>query len=322
MERRRLQQQKMKQQQRFCISQQDLTDAIARMKQTSNNLSNQQHVKHESLTNISFPSSIEALDNRSVSQIIKDFETRKNLTPYASAQDLLPIINDVISNGKKSNCNHMFIETMKIKDDSNDKDIINNNVCSSISFPINDDNQMVREKIIYQHKFTVDREQEKIVEEIQQTSNDNRHKQDLLLSTTYSYNNHHPIKMSTRCTDIDAAALSLAKQHERRFDELLIKEAQLNHALADLISISNDNQKSTSIPSSPKPLSKSQEHQQVSNDKDNNNNNSISASIDLLNDLLQKFDLDDKDSETKTQENSTKDTTDVKPINMFWYDYL
>ena len=32
MERRRLQQQKMKQQQRFCVSQQDLTQAIARMK--------------------------------------------------------------------------------------------------------------------------------------------------------------------------------------------------------------------------------------------------------------------------------------------------
>ena len=79
----------------------------------------------------------------------------------------------------------MSIRTMKIKGDSNDNDIINNNVCSPISRSINDDNQMVTEEI-HQQQFTGDKEQEKNDEEIHQTLNNDRHKQDLLPSSFYS----------------------------------------------------------------------------------------------------------------------------------------
>jgi hypothetical protein len=313
MERKRLQHQKIKQQQRFCVSQQDLTEAIARMKPTINDFRARRRATHESLTNISLSSSTEILNNRSVSQLIKEFEARANITPYASAQDLLPIFNDVMSNGEESNCSHMSIQTMKIKGNSNDNDNINNNVCSLISRSINDDNQMVTEDI-HQQKLTGDEEQEKNDEEIQQTLNNDCYKQDLLSSSFYSSNNsHHPIEeMLTRSTDIDAAALTLGKRHEIRFNELLFKEAQLNNALADLISISNDTDKSASINSSSTSVTKNQKHRRVSN---GNNNNSISASIDLLNNLLEKFDLHDEGSDNKKQKN---DDSDVKPINMFW----
>jgi hypothetical protein len=319
MERKRLQHQKIKQQQRFCVSQQDLTEAIARMKPTLNDFRTQRRATHESLTNISLSSSTETLNNRSVSQLIREFEARANITPYASAQDLLPIMKDAIPNGEESNCGHMFIRTMKIKGNSNDNDI-NNNVCSPISHSINDDNQMVTEDL-HQQKLTEDKEQEKNDGEIQQTLNNDRHKQDLSPSSFYSRNNnnHHSIQMFTRSTDIDAAALTLGKRHQIRFDELLTKEAQLNNALANLISISNDTDKSASINSSPRLVTNNQEHQRVSNDK---NNNSISDSIDLLNNLLGTFDLRDEDSDNKKQKKNNidqkNDDNHVKPINMFW----
>ena len=100
--------------------------------------------------------------------------------------------------------------------------------------------------------------------------------------------------MLTRSTDIDAAALTLGKRHEIRFNEILTKEAQLNNALADLISLSNDADKSSSINSSPRSLINNSQHRRVSNT--NNNTNSISASIDLLNNLLETFDLHNEDS--------------------------
>lgn len=111
----------------------------------------------------------------------------------------------------------------------------------------------------------------------------------------------------TRCTDIDAAALTLGQRHEIRFDELLLKEAQLNHALADLISVSNDVTKPTSIDSS----STCATNQRELNGKNNTN---LSASIELLNNLLDTFEIHDEDFENKT----TEPKTDIKPINMFW----
>jgi len=331
MERRRLQHQRIKQQQqqRFCVSQQDLTEAIARMKPTINDFRTQRRATYENLTNISPSSSSETLNNRSVSELIKEFETRANITPYASAQDLLPIINDVMSNGAESNCRHMFIRTMKIKGNSNDNDIINNNVCSPISRSINDDNQMVIEEI-HQQEFTGDKEQEKNDEEAQQILDDDRHKQDLSASAFDSStdNHHHSIQMLTRSTDIDAAALNLGTRHDLHFDELLTKEVQLNNALADLISISNDDDKSAPIDSSPRSLTDNQEHQRVSNGKNNNTNRSLSASIELLNNLLETFNLHDEDSDNKKQKkkknnnidqhNQKNDDHHLKPINMFW----
>lgn len=229
MERRRLQHQRMKQQQHFCVSQQDLTEAITRMKSC--------RVTHESLTDI--PS--ETLNSRSVSQLIQEFEAR--------TQDLLPINNDIIANRVEPNCSHMFIQTMKIKGNSNDNDIINNNVCSPISSFINDDNQMVTVDL-HRHHLTDDKEQEKKGEEI--------HKQDLPSSSIYNTenknNNHHqyPTPMLTRCTDIDAAALTFGKRYEIHFDDddLVTKETQFDNALVDLLSISNDGDQSSSINSS------------------------------------------------------------------------
>jgi hypothetical protein len=328
MERRRLQHQKIKQQQRFCVSQQDLTEAIARMKPILNDLHTQRHATNENLTSISSPSFFETLNNRSVTKLIKDFEARTNLTPYASAQDLLPIINDVVSDGAESNCSHMSIRTIKTKGDSNDNDIINNTVCSPISRCINNDNQMVIVEIHQQH-LTGDKEQEKKDEEIHQTLDNDHHKQDLLPSSFYSiennnYHHNHSTQMLTRSTDIDAVAVTLGKRHEVRFDELVAKEAQLNNALADLLSLTNDAVKSPSIHSSPKTMIKNPEHRRISNNK--NNKSSLSASIDLLNNLLETFDLHNEDYDNKQQKknnnidqyNQKNDDYHVKPINMFW----
>jgi hypothetical protein len=301
MERRRLYHQRLKQQQqRFCVSQQDLTEAIARMKPITTDFQAQRRATHDNLTNLS--SSVETLSNPPVSQLIKKFEARANITPYASAQDLLTINNDVISNGAESNCSHMSIRTLKIK--GNDNDIINNNVCSPISSSVNDDNQMVIVEI-HQQQHTEDKEQE-----IHQTLDNDRHKQNLTSSSNSSEkeNNNHSTEMLTRSTDIDAAAASvLGKRHEIRFDELLTKEEQLNNALADLLLISNDIDKPSSINSSPRLLT------HVSNAK-TNNNTSISTSIELLNNLLQTFDHDNEDYDKKKKNEDNY----VKPINMFW----
>ena len=328
MERRRLQHQRMKQQQqqqqqRFCISQQDLTEAITQMKPTIDSFHVRRHVTHKSLINIS--SSMETLDdNRTVSQLINDFEARTR------AQDLLPIINDVISNRVESNCSHMSIRTMKIKGNCNENDIINNDVCSPISHSIiNDDNQIVTVGI-HRHQLTDDKEQEKNDDEvIHQTLDSDSHKQDLpplsiCTIENKNNNNHHqyPIQMLTRSTDIDVAALTLGKRHEVRFHDLITKEAQLNTALADLLSITNDTDKSSSINSSPRSLTVNNEYRSTTGNK----NNSISASIDLLNDLLETLDVDNEDFDNKkpkkdihTYQSSQKnDDNPIKPINMFW----
>lgn len=231
------------------------------------------------------------------------------LKRYASARDLLPIVNDVLSNRAKSNCSHMPVRTMKIKD------IRNDNVCSPISRSINDDNQMVTEEL-HQHKFIGDKREKENdddeggEEEIHQLLDRDRHKHDLSLSSFSRKRNHLTSKM-TRCTDIDAAALTLKQQHEIHFDELLLKEAQLNHALADLISISNDVDKPTSIDSPPTTCGT---NQRVLNGKNNTN---LSASIELLNNLLDTFDIHDEDLKNK-KETKNKSKVDIRPINMFW----
>ncbi|CAF4476751.1 unnamed protein product, partial [Rotaria magnacalcarata] len=53
--------------------------------------------------------------------------------------------------------------------------------------------------------------------------------------------------MVTRNTDNDS---TVSKWHDKIFGEILSKEAQLNNALADLISLSNDADISSSVSSS------------------------------------------------------------------------
>jgi hypothetical protein len=319
MERRRLQHQRMKQQQRFCVSQQDLTEAITRMKPTKTDFHVQRRATHESLTNIPSSCSIQTINSRSVSELIKEFEERANaITHYSCGEDLLPIIKGVISSRVEPNFSHMFIRTMKIKGNINDNDIINNNVCSPIPPSINDDNQMVIVET-HRHQLADDKKQEKKDEQIHQTLDNDRHKLLLPASsiyTTENNNNNHQYltQMLTRSTDIDAAALTLGKRHEIHFNELLTKETQLNNALADLLSISNDADQSSSINSSPRSLTAYNECRQISEAK-NFKDNSISASINLLNNLLETLDFDDEGSDNKKQKN---DDHHVKPINMFW----
>ncbi|CAF3159464.1 unnamed protein product [Rotaria sp. Silwood2] len=323
MERRRLQQQRMKEQQRFCVSQQDLSETIARMKTkrraTYNNLMN---ISSSSSSSSILSCSIDTLTIPSVSQIIQEFETRSISTPYISAQDFIPIDNDVVSNGADFNCfQQMPAQKIKIKVNNND----DNNISSSISCLDND--QTLREKI-HQDQFIGDKEQQTIKkEQIDQALNNDRYKRELPSSSSSSSyysidsNNNNTTQMVTRNTNLNSL---ISKRHDKRFGEILAKEAQLNNALADLISLSNDADISSSISSSSRSLTNISQRRRASSTNDNTN--SISASIALLNNLLETFDLDNEDLKKKDNKknindrNSQKnDNNNIKPINMFWY---
>ena len=105
---------------------------------------------------------------------------------------------------------------------------------------------------------------------------------------------------TTRSTDIDAVASAMGNRHETQLDDLLNKETQLNNALADLLSLSGEQQPRVSTP------------------KMVRRKNSISASIDLLNNLLETFDQDAEGSETQAQPVAETNQNPLKPINMFW----
>jgi hypothetical protein len=293
MERRRSQQQRIKQQQRFCVSQQDLTQAIARMKP-------QRRATHDNLLNISSPSpvsssSAETLTVPSVSQLIEEFEARAVSTPYVSAQDFLPTDNEAVPNGAESNCFHaMSVQTIQTKVD---------NISSSIS-RLNDDNNQ-----IHQDQFTRDKEQETTKKkQIRQTLlNNDRYKRDLPPSSSSSSyysteSNNSTTPMFTRNS----------KRYDPRFNEILVKEAELNNALADLISLSNDADISSSISSSSRSLINNSQRRRASSTNDNTN--SISASIALLNNLLETFDLDIDDYKNKKSKNEDEH---LKPTNTF-----
>ncbi|CAF0829431.1 unnamed protein product [Adineta ricciae] len=310
MERRRLQHRRMKQQKRICTSQPDLTKDDH----------HQQH--HQSLMDLS--STLETSINRSVSELINEFETRAlNTSSSSYTQKQLPMVNDIVYRKVESNSRHMSIRTMNIKDgNNNDSDSINNSVCSSISHVINADNSRVTFGIQRHQHTDGDKEREKGERVIHQTLNNDRHKQNLpLLSicTIENKNNNHqyPRQMLTRSTDIDEAALTLGKRHDIRFHDLIIKEAQLNTALADLFSLSNDADESSSINSSLKSTT-------LTNDdprrRSNNKTSTISDSIDLLNNLLETLDSDHETFTPKnkaTKEIKTDDKCPLKPINMF-----
>jgi hypothetical protein len=255
MERRRLQQQRIKQQQRFCVSQQDLTHTIPQMKP-------QRRATHDNLmSTLSSPSlsscSIETLTIPSVSQLIKEFEARTVSTPYVSAQDFVPNNNIVvISDGIESNCFQQISDrTMNIK--------------------LND-------------QFTGDKEQI------------HPYKRELPASSPSSY---YSTESSNNTTDMSIL--------NKRFSEIRAKEAELNSALADLISLSNDADISSSISSSSRSLIHNPQRRRASSV--NENTNSISASIALLNNLLETFDMDIE----KIKKENTDKNENIKPINMF-----
>lgn len=261
MERRRLQQQRMKQQQRFCVSQQDLTQAIARMKP-------HRRATHDNLTHLSSSSSlstcsVETLTVPSVSQLIKEFEARTISTPYVSTQDFVPnnhVVVVLISNGAQSN-----------------------------SFQSTSDRTM---NIKVNEQSPGD----------QTTLDNERNKRELPSSLPSSY----------QCAESNNTTIDMS-QRNQRFNEIRAKEVQLNNALADLISLSNDADISSSISSSSRSLLNNSQRRRASST--NETANSISASIALLNNLLETFDLDLETSTNK--ENPNKNET-VEPINMFW----
>ena len=284
MERKRSQQQRLKQQQRFCVSQQDLSEALAKMKPVRSNSTQDQRTIDDSM---------ERLTNPPVSQLIKEFEARATLTPYASAQDLLPTNRDESHNEALSNRSHMStVRAGKIKGKSNDNGIINKNVCLPISPPPplhrTDDNQMARVDLSDRSQL--------LIEEREKAS-----RQTSTLEINCQQDDPQLATMTARSTDIDAA---MEQRHQSRFDELLCKEAQLNHALADLISMTNDHR---SLSSNSSPRSPIHQHPRVSTPT-NNNKTSISASIELLNNLIETFELDKTEAE---------ETEPIKPVNLF-----
>ena len=263
MERRRLQQQRMKQQQRFCVSQQDLTQAIARMKP-------HRRATHDNLSHLSSSSSlstcsVETLTIPSVTQLIKEFEARTISTPYVSAQDFVPNNHVVVlvSNGASSHSfQSMSDRTMNIK--------------------VNEQSPG------------------------DQTTLDNERNKREHPSSSSPPSSYHSAESNNNNPTVDMS------QRNERFNEIRAKEVQLNNALADLISMSNDADISSSISSSSRSLLNNSQRRRASST--NETANSISASIALLNNLLETFDLD---LETSTKENPNKNET-VEPINMFW----
>lgn len=309
MERKRLQQQKLKQQQRFCVSQQDLTDALARMKSprraTYNNLMN------VSSSSSALSRSVDTLINPSVSQLIKEFEARSTSTPYVSTQEVIRNNNNN-NNTNESETNHFqqgSSRAMKIKvnyvDDNNSSRF--NNVSTD---------QIVKERI-HQDQFIGDKEQETIKQD--QTLDNDRYKREFPLSSSSSSyysiegNISSNTKLMTQYIDNDS---NVSKRCEKIFEEILSKEAQLNHALADLISLSNDADISSSVSSSSRSLANNIQHSRTSDAT-----NSITASIALLNNLLETFDFDTEEYRKKVMNEPTnpkKNNDDIQPINMFW----
>ncbi|CAF0900674.1 unnamed protein product [Adineta ricciae] len=306
MERKRLQQQRMKQQQqeRFCVSQQDLTEAIARMKPA-------RRATHTNLLNVSSSSStvslcsVETLTVPSVSELIKGYEARASSTPYVSAQDFLPIDNIVATDRVESNCCH---PTKNIKVNNND-----DNISSSSSPPppppSNNNNQTLTEKI-HPDQVTGDREQGATKkEQIHQTlDNDRYNKREQTSSTSSSYYSiesaHQPAVMLTRTRSQESAN---SKRQNRCFSEVLNKETQLNNALADLISLSNDANTSSSVSSSSRSLANMSQQRRASSVNDNSN--SISSSIALLNNLLETFELDNEEYKSQLSKKTNVDST-------------
>jgi hypothetical protein len=242
MERKRLQQLRFKLQQRFCVSQQDLPNAIVQIKPQRRATQDYSLIISSSPTLST--SSVETVIIPSVTKLIKEFEARTQGTPYVSAQDFVP------SNAPESNYSQQISERR-------------------MSLKTND-------------QFTGDTPQ---------------YKRDLSSSSYHSVeSSHNTNEMSTPTN---------------RINEIRAKEAELNNALADLISLSNDPDIASSMSSSSRSLIYNFQHRRTSSVTENTN--SISTSIALLNHLLETFDMD---IEKIKKENNDKHEN-LKPINIF-----
>ncbi|UJR09881.1 hypothetical protein I4U23_014103 [Adineta vaga] len=254
----------------------------------------QRRATHANLMTVSSSSStvslcsVETVTVPSVSELIKGYEARSVSTPYVSAQDFLPIDNIVVTNRVESNCCQ---HTKNIKVNNND----DNNISSS-----NENNQTYIEKI-HQDQVTRDREQETTKkEQIQQTLNNDHYKKHEQPSSASS--SYYSIESSQNMTPILTRNRSqesmISKRQNKCFSEVLNKETQLNNALADLISLSNDADVSSSVSSSSRSLMNMSQQQRRTSSV-NDNSNSISSSIALLNNLLETFELDNEEFKNK-----------------------
>lgn len=233
MERKRLQQQRLKQQQqRICLSQQDLTQALARMRPT-------ERVTQSSSMSNSVSSSMDALTIPSVSQLIKDFESRATSTPFESTEELSSFDKPTIPNRRRRASSSL----------------------SKTNAPTRDHDQPV-------------------LSQLSSSSSSSYHSFDVAL-----------VK--------DAVP---SKQENQNVVELRRREKEFNSALADLISLSNDADISSSIsPASSRSLIHHPQRSSSSQDR----SQSISVNIALLNNLLDVLSLD-------------QGSTALKLKNPFW----
>jgi hypothetical protein len=222
MERKRLQQQRSKQQQqqRICLSQQDLTQALARMRPTERD----GRVTHLSSMPNSVSSSVDALTIPSVSQLIKDFESRAASTSFESTED--------------------------------DKSTISNRRRRALS---------------------------------------KEHDQRVLSQLSSSSSSYHSF-------DTTAKETVQSKQQKTNVVELRRREEDFDNALADLISLSNDADISSSISST---SSRALIHPSHGRSSSQDRSQSISMNIALLNNLLDVLSLE-------------QGSTSLKPKNQFW----
>ena len=242
MERKRLQQQRLKQQQqRICLSQQDLTEALARMRPTERD---ERAAQSSSMSN-SVSSSVDALTIPSVSQLIKDFESRATSTPFESTEELLSLNKPTIPNRRRR---------------------------ASSSLSKTNDN-------LHSNASTRDHHQPVFSQ--------------LSSSTSSSYHSFDVVVVT------DAVQ---SKQQSPNVVELRRREKDFNNALADLISLSNDADISSSISSA---SSRSLIHRPHRSSTSQDRSQSISVNIALLNNLLDVLSLD-------------QGSTALKPKNQFW----
>ena len=104
--------------------------------------------------------------------------------------------------------------------------------------------------------------------------------------------------------------------YQNHIINVLVKYLQKKHnlimLLAELISLSNDGDISSSMSSSSRSLTNISQHRRTSSANDNTN--SISSSIALLNNLLETFDLDNEEymNKKKSKKNNIDQSTSQK----------
>ena len=259
MERKRLQQQRMKQQQqRVCISQQDLTQALARMRPTGRD----ERPTGPASMPISISSSVDALTIPSVSQLIKDFESRATSTPFESTEELVVLDKPTVPKrrGRAFSSQRRPLATMK-----NNADAHHSSSMSSLS---------------------ISKTKENLRSPVSTRDEDQR----ALPRSSSSSSSYHSFESQNHITVV---------QQKKTAGELRRREKEFNTALAELISLSNDADISSSISSA---SSRSLIHRGSSSQ---DRSLSISMNIALLNDLLDVLALE-------------QNSPSQKPTNHFW----